>query len=171
MWQLVEVIVEKLGKTAALAVQSLETWSGGLPSALDHQDQEWLHQRAAMLSACYRKDEANNPEMYGAALQAVLGEYPPDVVEFVTDPRTGIAARLKWLPSIAEVHEACREHGAELEARNKRADALKKQFAERDEYEAGLLARKNNPTMSEIEKNLGRGILRARLGNIRGPLG
>jgi hypothetical protein len=107
--------------------------------------------------------------MYGAALQAVLGEYPRDVVEFVTDPRTGIAARLKWLPSIAEVHEACREHRAELAAKNKRAGDIEKQFAYRDEYEARLRSRVGNPTQDDIEGGLGRKIPLARPGIVRAP--
>ncbi len=29
------------------------------------------------------------------------------MVEYVTDPRTGLPAKLKWLPTVAEVREAC----------------------------------------------------------------
>ena len=37
----------------------------------------------------------------------VLSDYPEHVVVRVTDPREGVAGRIKWLPSIAEVREAC----------------------------------------------------------------
>jgi hypothetical protein len=38
---------------------------------------------------------------------AVMAEYQIEVVEYVTDPRTGLPRTSKWLPSIAEVVEAC----------------------------------------------------------------
>ena len=58
------------------------------------------------LAGCYRRDDAADPSVYAAALIAVLSEYPIDVVEHVTDPRTGLPRTLKWLPSVAEVVEA-----------------------------------------------------------------
>ena len=63
--------------------------------------------RARLLFVCYRKDEAHDPEMYAAAIAAILGDYPQQVVDRVTDPRTGIASESKWLPSVAEVREFC----------------------------------------------------------------
>ena len=56
---------------------------------------------------CYRKQDANDPEIYVAAIGATLNEFPPAVIDFVTDPRTGLPSRLKWLPTVAEVREAC----------------------------------------------------------------
>lgn len=56
---------------------------------------------------CYRKGDANDPETYTLAIAAVLAEYTPDVVRQVTDPRSGLPSRLKWLPSVSEVKEAC----------------------------------------------------------------
>lgn len=56
---------------------------------------------------CYRKQDANDPDIYVAAVAAILNEYPPAVIDYVTDPRTGLANRLKWLPTVAEVREAC----------------------------------------------------------------
>jgi hypothetical protein len=44
---------------------------------------------------------------------AILVEYPPEIVDFVCDPRTGLPRRLKWLPTIAEIAEAC-EHRMEF---------------------------------------------------------
>jgi len=29
------------------------------------------------------------------------------VIEYVTDPRTGIARKSKWMPSVAEISDAC----------------------------------------------------------------
>jgi hypothetical protein len=37
----------------------------------------------------------------------ILEQYPPQIVEYVTSPLTGIQRRLKFPPSPAEVVEAC----------------------------------------------------------------
>lgn len=59
---------------------------------------------------CYRKADANDPEVYTAAVAATLAEFSREVIEWVTDPRTGLPAKLKWLPTIAEVREVCEGH-------------------------------------------------------------
>lgn len=56
---------------------------------------------------CYRKGDANDPETYCAAVTAVLAQYPPDVVRLVTDPRSGLASRQEFLPTVKEVRDAC----------------------------------------------------------------
>jgi hypothetical protein len=75
--------------------------------------------RAKLLFSCYRKDEAHEPEVYAAAVGAVLSGYAREVVDRATDPRSGIAAKQKWLPSIAEVTEFC-------DALAKRVDTIAK---------------------------------------------
>jgi hypothetical protein len=88
------------------------------------------------LLGCYRTGDANDPEVYVAAVFAVLSDYPLDIVTAVTDPRTGIASKLKWLPTIAEVKAACeaiaepRRRHAEWQARSAA------QIAERDRASA-----------------------------------
>lgn len=64
-------------------------------------------ERATLLASCYRRDDAADPRTYLRAVSAVLAEYPEAVVVRVTDPRTGLARRLKWLPNIAEISEVC----------------------------------------------------------------
>lgn len=64
-------------------------------------------ERTKLLFGCYRRADANDPEIYTAAVAATLAEFSIEVVEYVTDPRTGLAATLKWLPTIAEIREAC----------------------------------------------------------------
>jgi len=64
-------------------------------------------ERATLLTGCYRKGDAEDPEIYSIALISVLSNYPEDVVRLVTDPRTGIAGQSQWLPTIAEVRHAC----------------------------------------------------------------
>ena len=67
-------------------------------------------QRAAVLFGCFRKGDANDPEMYTAAIASILAEYSPEVIQHVTDPRTGIARKINWLPTVAEVDAACMAH-------------------------------------------------------------
>ena len=65
---------------------------------------DYLLNRAELLFACYRKDEAHDPQTYSAAVAAVLGDgYSREVVEYVTDPRTGIPSKQKFLPAVVEV--------------------------------------------------------------------
>ena len=44
-----------------------------------------------------------------AAVAAILAEYDEETVRFVTDPRTGIARKSQWLPTISEIDKACLE--------------------------------------------------------------
>lgn len=53
------------------------------------------------------------------AIAATLADYPREVVEHVTDPRTGLPAKLKFLPSVAEVREACEDHWKFVKARQR----------------------------------------------------
>ncbi len=56
-----------------------------------------------MLS-CYRASEATDPESFIAEATAVLSRYPEDVARRVS---YGLPSESKWLPSIAEIREAC----------------------------------------------------------------
>jgi hypothetical protein len=66
--------------------------------------------RAGLMFACYRKAEASDPEIYAAAVAAVLNDYPTEVIDYITDPRTGLPSKSQWLPSVFEVRRACEEH-------------------------------------------------------------
>lgn len=68
---------------------------------------------------CYRKGDANDPETYTAAITVILAEYAPEVVQRVTDPRTGIARKLKFLPTVAELSEECEAAKSYLDAVHK----------------------------------------------------
>jgi hypothetical protein len=69
-----------------------------------------------MMFACYRKDDAHDPQKYCAAVAAVLGDgYTRAIIEYVTDPRTGIPSRQKFLPAVAEVREACDARAAHID--------------------------------------------------------
>lgn len=57
----------------------------------------------------YRKSELNDPEVYTAILIALLLEYPHSIVTRVAHPVHGLQSRMKFLPTIAEVREACEQ--------------------------------------------------------------
>jgi hypothetical protein len=67
-----------------------------------------------ILFSCYRKDEAHDADLYCAAVASVLAGYERAVVEHVTDPRTGIASEMKWLPAVAEVRAFCSQAAARM---------------------------------------------------------
>src|ERR1019366_3330787 len=76
-------------------------------------------QRAKLLFGCFRKGDANDPETYTAAVTAILAEYPQEVIRYVTDPRTGIPRKSKFMPNPAEVAEACDAAKISLKAEEK----------------------------------------------------
>jgi len=62
---------------------------------------------ASRLLGCYRTGDANDPETYISAVVSVLSRYEIEIIKTVTEPATGLPAKLKWLPSIAEIREEC----------------------------------------------------------------
>lgn len=88
-----------------------------------------------ILMGCYRKSDANDPEIYTSAVVSVLMRYSAEVAIAVTEPATGLPSRLKWLPSIADLVEAC-EDGAEAERETRRSrhdDAVRETMVRRVE--------------------------------------
>lgn len=63
-----------------------------------------------MLFSAYRKDDFADPEGFVTQLGAILCDFPEDVVNYVTSPKTGIQRRSKWPPAISEILEACESH-------------------------------------------------------------
>lgn len=95
---------------SAQPFRQISTVTAGISSSRQSSglcDPKIISERARLLCACYRRDEAADPEIYGQALRTILSDYPEHVVLLVTEPRQGIPRRIKWLPSIAEVYEAC----------------------------------------------------------------
>ena len=76
---------------------------------------------AKILLGCYRTGDANDPAIYSGAVIAVLSDYPIDVVAACVDPRTGLPAQSKWLPTVAEIKDFCearmRPRRLEMQAR------------------------------------------------------
>lgn len=83
------------------------------------QDPEFLTSRARMLFGCYRRGEANDPEIYCAAIAAILGEYSREIIDYATDPRTGLPSKGDFLPTVAEVRSFCEARAAHIERMQK----------------------------------------------------
>lgn len=74
---------------------------------------------APVLLGCYRTGDANDPQVYVAAIIAVLSDYAPEVQRLVCDPRAGLPSRASWLPTVAEVKSACNTEASRLERINR----------------------------------------------------
>ena len=68
----------------------------------------------------------DNPGVYAGAVVMALMAYPPEIVTQATDPRRGIQSTSKFLPSIAELTEACEKRMASLRARWREVSNMKK---------------------------------------------
>lgn len=73
---------------------------------------------------CFRKGEAEDPEVYVTSVAMVLTRYPERVARYVTHPAHGLPGRLNWLPTIAEVRSACE---AEMKPIYEQAARMKRQ--------------------------------------------
>src|SRR5262245_14239449 len=111
--------------------------------------------KAQTLFGCFRKGDANNPDIYAAAVAAALTCYPPEVVTRVCDPRTGLPARCDFLPTVREIHAACQELVQRTAQANRRDEQVRQQIAEQREIEE---RRRVAPTRAELEAKLGRPI-------------
>jgi hypothetical protein len=144
-------ITDKLiGARAQQLVASLNG-SGSLTSQ-SATDPEIALARAQLLAGCYRKDDAADPETYATALAAVLALYSPDIVQQVTDPRTGLPSRVQWLPTIKEVRDECDAidgHRRRLAAAAAREE---QQLRDRREFEASKQAK---PTYDYLKARYG----------------
>lgn len=67
--------------------------------------QEQVGQALDQLLGSYPLGRATNPEIYIAAVTAVLADYPASVIAKVTHPVHGIPSKCKFLPTIAELKE------------------------------------------------------------------
>lgn len=60
-----------------------------------------------MLFGCYRRGDAEDPEVYLRAAVAVLRGYPEPIVKAVCDPVGGLPSRSQFLPTIYEIGSEC----------------------------------------------------------------
>lgn len=139
-------------RIGALSRALIESSKGSVSSANPSADPVFAVERTKLMFGCYRKDDAADPETYSAAVACVLAEYTPDIVQRVTDPRSGLPSKQNWLPTVKEVREACDE----LEQREKlstdRAAREAEQLeARRREHELA----KQKPTLTELKEKHG----------------
>lgn len=122
-----------------IASQSAELPKGSKPNVETaasrfRHDPVWTLQRAKMISGCYRRDEAHDPETFVSALALIFDEYPPEIVEYAADPRTGVINKFPMgLPQVPQIREylealmnerAARERYASLPRYKENRDAL-----------------------------------------------
>jgi len=98
-------------------------------------------ERARLMFGCYRKGDANDPDVYVAALTLVLSGYPEHVIRAMTNPDSGLPSKYTFLPSVAEVKKECEEYirpEREYQARQVR---INQQLRERAEFDGKLSER------------------------------
>lgn len=62
---------------------------------------------ATVLFGCYRRGDAESPEIYINAAVSVMTCYSETIVRSITDPRSGLPSTSKFLPTIFEIRAAC----------------------------------------------------------------
>lgn len=74
---------------------------------LQHLD--YATERGRIMLGCYRKGGANDPQMYSAAVSALLAQYSQYVIEQVTHPLSGLPSRTDFMPTLKELKAACEQ--------------------------------------------------------------
>ena len=85
-----------------------------------------------MIIGNYPRAEVDDPAVYFTSILIILSEYPQEILDRLTDPRTGLPRHCKFLPRVSEVAEMCE---AELKRRRRyvlQTDALLKEHARRE---------------------------------------
>ena len=95
---------------------------------------------ARLIFGSFRAGEANDPEVFTTALITLLMSYPAQVGAKLSDPKSGLAGKSKFLPTISEVREAADALMAQDHAALKRA---------RDWHEQLRLQRENEERENE----------------------
>lgn len=104
---------------------------------------------AKTLLGCYRNGDASDPDIYVRAVTSVLAEYPSEVIRDVCDPRFGLPAKSKWLPTVSEVKEACEDAMAPVDRRNR-------ELKEAEERKRALAKPTfKRPTLAELKEKYG----------------
>ena len=126
-------------KPVSVALPNSERLRAGLVpmgSEVTAQKAIMATERATLMFACWRKTDADTPQVFFDAAVAILADYPEEIIITVTDPRIGLPSRLKWPAQPSEVKEACEELMGPIRRRLEREQRIKDQLAERREFEA-----------------------------------
>ena len=135
---------EPLGKIAGGLVQSRQQLTRTSSASAERLELAGTYTK--LLLGCYRVGDANDPEVYTAAIVAVFSRYSEDVMRQVVDPIHGLPAKIQWLPTVREVGAACeklhnyrdpiaewdRRSEAQLEER-RRIEAMRAQLPDKRE--------------------------------------
>lgn len=82
-----------------------------------------------MICCCYRRDEAHDPDGFIAALAVVLGDYPTAIVDYASDPRTGIVTAFPMgLPNVGQIKKFLDDKLSYSEKLKKLAEIPKPEF-------------------------------------------
>jgi hypothetical protein len=106
--------------------------------------------QAEILFSAYRADQYANEEGFMASVALVLGQYPDDVIIYITDPRTGLQRHSKWPPTVAEIIEACDARMQDLAKRERF-----KNWGKREEPLAVGPPKEERPTLAELKAKYG----------------
>lgn len=143
-----------MAKPGAESFKQLTISVERLPASMAQQAQieNYAAQRAKLLLSCYRTGDANDPDTYVAAVAATLSRFPMEVITEVTHPASGLPTKLKWLPSVQEVYEACMSAWEPIKQRIAREKRIKDQLAARVEQDQ---SRVNRPSYDELKAKYG----------------
>lgn len=111
---------------------------------------------AKLLLGCYRMGDANDPEVYTAAIIAILSDYPESIIREVVDPRVGLPSKVQWLPTPKEVKEACDSLHRHARWLQERDEAIAAQLAERRRIEEVRQLPARRETWEETKADLER---------------
>jgi hypothetical protein len=104
-----------------------------------------------VILGCFRRSDADDPEIYVAAAVRVLMAYPSEIVATVADPLAGIAGKQTFLPSIAELKAECDRRHAEVVRRVERQRCINEQIDRRRLIED----RSRRPTLEQLKEKFG----------------
>lgn len=144
--------MEPIGKIAAALVQSPQQLTATLNAS--NAKLTMAAKYAKLLLGCYRVGDANDPEVYTAAVIRVLSDYPEDIVRSVVDPREGLPSKVQWLPTVKEIRAACNEIHLPRQRLQEMQERVAEQIAERERIESVRAVRKE--TWAETKADLER---------------
>jgi hypothetical protein len=112
----------------------------------------WVTNQVNLFFGSFRKADADDPETFHAGCTRLFSNYPPEVVQYVVDPVTGLSGRVEWLPPLAKVKQALDERAFYLAQIAEREERISDQLAERKRAE---IDRKVRPTFEELQAKHG----------------
>jgi hypothetical protein len=90
-----------------------------------------ISRQVSIMLAGYRAADFNDPSIAYAQFGSVLENYSDATIAYVTSPLTGVQSRCKFLPTIADLKEACEAVKEKDNARYKSSRAVEETLARR----------------------------------------